>query len=82
MINVRRWDNVFDYISNGLKEELNKLYMKTFIIALLFMTATFLPILFIPLLGLTIVVIALVAPYVTTHTKWFESKHDLEHMKH
>ena len=82
MRNVRYWNGVFEYISIGLKEELNKLYMKIFIIALLFITATLLPILFIPLLGLTIVVIALVAPYVTTHTKWFESKHDLEHMKH
>jgi len=56
--------------------------MKTFIIAFLFIAATFLPILFIPLLVLTIVVILFVSPYVATHTKWFEDKHDLKHMKH
>jgi len=52
--------------------------MKIFIIAFLFIAATILPILFIPLLVLTIVVVLLVAPYVS-HTKWFERKHDLEH---
>ena len=57
--------------------------MRTFIIALLFIGATLLPILFIPLLVLTVVVVLLVSPYVTTHTRWFESNNDLDHsMKH
>jgi hypothetical protein len=54
--------------------------MKTFIIAFMFITATALPILFFPLLALTLVVILIVGPYAATHTKWFASKRELEKM--
>jgi hypothetical protein len=57
--------------------------MKIFIIAFLFIAATLLPILFIPLLVLTLIIVLLVSPYVTTHTTWFDSKHDLgQTLKH
>ena len=53
--------------------------MKNFMIGFLFVLATALPILFIPLLAITIVVLLIVGPYVTTHVKWFESSEKLEH---
>lgn len=56
--------------------------MRTFIIALMFIAATILPILFIPLLFLTLFIVFIVAPYVTTHVKWFDSKEELDHLKH
>lgn len=57
--------------------------MKTFIIAFLFIAATLLPILFIPLLILTLIAVLLVGPYVTTHTTWFESGYNARHtLKH
>ncbi|MBL7844119.1 MAG: hypothetical protein KF846_06790 [Cyclobacteriaceae bacterium] len=57
--------------------------MKTFIIAFLLIAATALPILFIPLLAISVVIWLIVSPYVTTHNTWFASKSDLEHeLKH
>ena len=53
--------------------------MKNFMIGFLFVVATVLPILFVPLLGITILVIILVGPYVTTHVNWFELSEKLEH---
>jgi len=41
--------------------------MKVFIIALLFIAATILPILFFPLLALTLIIVMAVSPYVATH---------------
>lgn len=55
--------------------------MKTFIIAFLFVAATFFPILFIPLLVLTLVVSIIVAPHI--HDIWSNPKHELENdLKH
>jgi len=51
------------------------MYMKTFIIAFLFISATILPILFIPLLVLTIVVSLIVSPYVMKHGMWSNPHH-------
>jgi hypothetical protein len=56
--------------------------MRTFIIAIMFITATIFPIFFIPLWVLTVVIVLAVYPYVTTHVKWFDSKEELEHLKH
>lgn len=57
--------------------------MKTFIMAFLLIAATALPILFIPLLALSVMIWLIVSPYVTTHNTWFASKSDLEHgLKH
>lgn len=53
--------------------------MKNFIIGFLFVAATFLPILFVPLLAITLLVMLVAGPYITTHVKWFESKHKLGH---
>jgi hypothetical protein len=44
--------------------------MKTFIIALLFILATIFPILFFPLLALTLVTLLVIAPYVMKHGVW------------
>jgi hypothetical protein len=41
--------------------------MKTFIIAFLFIAAAVFPILFFPLLALTLIIIMAVSPYVATH---------------
>ena len=54
--------------------------MRPFIIAFMFIAATILPILFIPLLFLTLFIVLVVAPYVTTHVKWFQTKQEIEHM--
>ncbi len=65
------------------KYSLNNIIMKTFIIAFLLIAATALPILFIPLLAISVVIWLIVSPYVTTHNTWFASKSDLEHeLKH
>jgi hypothetical protein len=56
--------------------------MRTFIIALMFIAATILPILFIPLLFLTLFIVFVIAPYVTTHVKWFQSNQEIENMIH
>ncbi len=53
--------------------------MKTFIIALMFIVATVLPILFIPLLALTIVVTLIVAPSVIKHGVWTKTEEDRQH---
>ena len=53
--------------------------MKNFIIGFLFVLATAFPILFVPLLGITILVILIAGPYITTHVNWFEPKNKLNH---
>ena len=53
--------------------------MKNFIIGFLFVLATAFPILFVPLLAITILIVLVAGPYITTHVRWFESKHKLGH---
>jgi hypothetical protein len=48
--------------------------MKKFIIAALFIVAAMLPILFIPLLALTLVIILVVIPYFAKHGVWGENQ--------
>jgi hypothetical protein len=44
--------------------------MKTFILSLLFMAAALLPILFFPLLALTLIALVMGMPYLMTHDIW------------
>lgn len=58
--------------------------MKIFIIAFLFVLATVFPILFFPLLALTIVIGLAISPYVMTHGLgiWRTDEHSLDSPKH
>jgi len=52
--------------------------MKIFIIFALFIAASVLPIIFVPLLAMTLVVLAVLAPDLLTHHVWGKTKEDLE----
>lgn len=52
--------------------------MKIFIIFALFLLASVLPILFVPLLALTLVTLAILAPDLLTHHIWGKTKEDLD----
>jgi hypothetical protein len=54
--------------------------MKTFIITFMLISAAFFPMLFFPLLALTLVVLLTIGPYAATHTKWFASDRDFENL--
>ncbi len=52
--------------------------MKIFIAFALFIAAAMLPIIFVPLLALTLVTLAILAPDLLTHHVWEKTKEDLE----
>ncbi len=51
---------------------------KTYLIAGMFLLAAVFPILFIPLLALTLVVLFLISPYFVEHNVWTQTKEDIE----
>lgn len=53
--------------------------MKTFIVSLMFVMATILPILFVPLLVLTLLVLAIIAPSVLKNGVWTKTEQDRQH---
>jgi hypothetical protein len=58
--------------------------MKIFIIALVFIAATIFPILFFPLLALTLIILLIVAPHVLKNGlgMWSDEEHIMESHKH
>ncbi len=58
--------------------------MKIFIIALVFIAATIFPILFFPLLALTLIILLIVAPHVLKNGlgMWSDEEHIMESQKH
>ncbi len=56
--------------------------MKIFIIFALFLLASVLPILFVPILALTLITLAILAPDLLTHHVWGKTKEDLEEEAH
>ncbi len=65
--------NVFDYLNCIIVREVgnqNTFFMKKYFIAFLLLLAAVFPILFLPLLALTVVIIFFVIPYVAKHGVW------------